>query len=124
MKHEEADAQQGRQAEEHDDVLALAVLGIVDGQHDHQAAQQQHQRVDAADHPVEPLAGLLELLGIEKAIDAHGEEQRAEEHDLGGQEHPHAQRGGLVLLVEVLVLLFEAMRARARCVRATGVPRR
>ena len=35
------------------------------------------------------------------AVDAQAEEQRAEEHHLGGQEHPHAQRGRLVLLFEV-----------------------
>src|SRR5262249_23110304 len=34
-------------------------------------------------------------------VDRVAGEQRAEDHQLGGQEHPHAERGGLVLLAEV-----------------------
>jgi hypothetical protein len=86
----------------------------VDGQRHEQTADQQHQGVDAADHPVELFAALLDGHGVLVVIDSHAQEQGAEEHHLGGQEDPHPQRGALVLLVEVLEVLLEPVAHQGR----------
>ena len=38
---------------------------------------------------------------VERAVHQVGAEQAAEEHDFGQQEHPHAEGGGLPLLLHV-----------------------
>ena len=55
-------------------------------------------------------------VGVEVAVDGVGQEQPAEEHDLLGQEHPHPERRGLLLLLEVREVMRErrVVRARAR----------
>ena len=75
-----------------------------------QAAANQHRGVDGADGDVQHVASRLETGQVEVAIDGVAGEEPAEEHDLGGQENPHAEAGGLVLLLQVL----ELVRQRAR----------
>ena len=52
--------------------------------------------------------------GYQHAINHVGHEQAAEEHDLGDEEYPHAERGRLVLLLHRLevMLLRRVMRVR------------
>ena len=66
--------------------------------------------------------------GIPAAVDRVGHEQAAEEQHLGDQEHPHAERRRLLLLLEVVEVMRERrmMRGmRAACQAtwpSTGVP--
>src|SRR5205823_14421230 len=72
-----------------------------------QRADDKHDRVDAA----EPLVLLRRAdrprLGIENPVDPVRQEHAAEEEDLRRQEEPHPERGGLVLLPEVLEVMLE-----------------
>ena len=45
--------------------------------------------------------------GYQRAVDGVGREQAAEEQHFGDQEHPHAERRRLVLLLEVVELVRE-----------------
>ena len=75
------------------------------GERHGQAAGQQDHGVEAADPEVKMPAGLLRnrLVGDAEDEDAH--EDAAEQHDLGGEEHPHAEQGRLVLLGGLLIRL-------------------
>ena len=63
----------------------------------------------------------LERLGVGGPVDGVAGEQAAEDHQFGGQEHPHPQRGGLVLLAHVLEVVRQ-FRRRVSCQHAP--PRR
>ena len=45
--------------------------------------------------------------GESRPVDHVGRDQAAEEHDLGGQEDPHAQVRRVVLLLQVVELVHE-----------------
>ena len=115
--------------QERDRLLAPATLRMMHGQNNPKAAHQQHDRVDAADHPVELCAGRSQTpRGYRYRYPAEaGGNKGAEEHHFGRQEHPHSQRRGLSLLLEVGVLLLEAIwRTRIESARALplGVKKR
>ena len=70
------------------------------------------------------MAGRGKCRLVLRAIERVGQEQAAEEHDLGRQEQPHSQFIGFVLLFKV-VELVGSRRARMRNVFRHGfVPRR
>ena len=46
-----------------------------------------------------------EGFGVHVPVDHVGGEQAAEEHDLGDQEQPHPERGGLLLLLHRVELM-------------------
>ena len=72
------------------------------------AAKADQQRlVDAAEQDEGIVAREPELLRVGGPGDHVREDQRAEEHDLGRDEHPHAELCGLRLLRDVGVLLLQ-----------------
>ena len=73
---------------------------------------------------VEVRAGVLERRRVGPAVDQVGHEQAAEEHDLGDQEHPHAERRRLGLLLHVveMVLQLRVVRDAARDPSAPAPP--
>src|SRR5207253_7290143 len=72
-----------------------------------QTAADQNSRVRAAQRHIEMAAGLGEACRMHGASYRVHHEQTTEKHDFGHQEHPHAQRGGFPLLLEVSELLGE-----------------
>src|SRR5205085_9471325 len=52
-----------------------------------------------------------------------GREQPAEEHDLGDEEDPHAERARLALLLHVIEVMLERRRCVLLCVRQMNVCR-
>ena len=52
--------------------------------------------------------------GYQRAVDRVGREQAAEEQHLGDEEHPHAERRRLALLLEVVELVRERRVVMAR----------
>ena len=57
------------------------------------------------------------------AVDQVGHEQAAEEHDFGDQEHPHAERGRLELLLHVVEMVLQVRMMRRVAVRRPDGPR-
>ena len=53
------------------------------------------------------MAGILEGGGVRHPVDEVRGEQPAEEQDLRHQEQPHAERGRLELLVEVVEMVLQ-----------------
>ena len=100
---------------------AQAGLRAADRQRHRQAAADQHDGVDRAQREVQLVAALGPRLRVPDAIQHVGQEEAAEEHDLGDQEQPHAERGSLVLLPQrVEVMLERRMVVRVRPVIAVG----
>ena len=89
---------------------APADLRGVHRQRHGQAAGEQDGGVDGAEADVELVAGVGERRRVQRAVDDVGGEQAAEEHDLGDQEHPHAERRRLVLLLGVVELMGDVRR--------------
>ena len=108
---EKPDPEQSRDKEPQQQGTALPFGGGLDRQHDRQAAGQQQRDIEAA----APQFGVIcrggEIGGIGAAVDKIGEDQRAEEHHLGGDEHPHAELRHLGLLGEGGELRFRTQRA-------------
>ena len=67
----------------------------------------------APQRDVQVVAGVLEPLRRRRRGREVGHEQPAEEHDLGDQEHPHAERGRLGLLLHVVEVVLQPDGARA-----------
>ena len=93
--------------QEHADQLAvLAVFGEVNAHGDGEAAAQQNCGIERPERDAQVLAaGLGEGVGVEAAIHHERRERAAEEHELGGEEGPHAERGGFFLLRQVFKLV-------------------
>ncbi len=106
----------GQDQERHEGI-PFSHLGGAHRQRHGQAAANQHGGVDGADGDVQHVASRLETGQVEVAIDGVAREEPAEEHHLGGEENPHAEAGGLVLLLQVLELVRQ--RARGVTVRPT-----
>src|SRR5271165_6294786 len=70
-----------------------------DGEHDGQAAADEDGGVGAAESSVNGRAGGGEVSEVPSAVDQVGAEQAAEKHDLGREEDPHAEVGGVALLL-------------------------
>ena len=82
-----------------DRIPATALTRRRDRQRHRQAAGQQHGGVDPAEALVEMRAGFTHRLRIEHPVDGDGEEQAAEQHQLGGEKRPHAEERGFPLLL-------------------------
>src|ERR1019366_7170515 len=70
-----------------------------DGEHDGHAAADEDGGVGAAESSVDGRAGGGEISEVPTAINQVGAEQAAEEHNFGGEEDPHAEAGGVALLL-------------------------
>ena len=53
------------------------------------------------------IAGVSECRRVGGAVDGVAAEHAAEEQDLSGQEQPHAESGGVLLLLDVVELVAE-----------------
>ena len=78
--------------------------------------------LNAAEADVELEAAFRPRLRVPDAVQQVGHEQAAEEHDLGDEEDPHAQRGRFLLLLQRLevVLQRRMMACRAEAVAEAG----
>ena len=82
-------------------------------QHHGQAAAQQHDRIGRADDTRSGcVLASAKTLGYDDAVDGVRQEHAAEEHDLGDEEDPHPQRGGVLLLRGGIELLAQRERFR------------
>ncbi|MBK6901090.1 MAG: hypothetical protein IPH09_18110 [bacterium] len=103
---EDAGAKQGRR--EH--LLQPPLLAQLRAAHGHghgEAADDQHQRVEAAEGLVQELVRVGEDLGVVGPVDGVGAEEPAEQQDLGDQEQPHAELAGIVLLRHRLEMVLQ-----------------
>src|SRR3974390_477899 len=69
------------------------------GENDSQAAADQNGRVGSAESSVDRLAGGGKIAEVPSAINQIGAEEAAEEHDFGSEKDPHAEVGGILLLL-------------------------
>jgi hypothetical protein len=69
-----------------------------DGENHGQAAADEDGGVGGAESALME-AGGGEISEVPAAVDQVGAEQAAEEHDFGGEEDPHAEAGGIALLL-------------------------
>ena len=88
----------------------MSDAGAVHAERHREAAGDQHDGVDAAEPEVELAAPLGEPPRVEVAVDGVERQHPTEEHDLGGEEDPHAEGRGLALLVDVVELMGECLR--------------
>ena len=92
-----------------------------DGQGHRQAAAEQDDGVDAPQPEVEVPAGQRERVRRECPVDRVGRDQAAEEHHLGGQEHPHPEGRRVLLLLQVVELGREDRLASRRQSRRSSM---
>ena len=85
----------------------VAQLRGADGQGHRQAAAQQDTVLMKPSQTFMCSLARANSRGRGRPVDGIGRDQAAEEHDLGRQEQPHAERGRLVLLLEVVELDFQ-----------------
>src|ERR1700756_4235066 len=90
--------------------LALAGLSRIDCQSHRQAAADQHSRIGSSESHVQEMTALNERFQMQRAIDDVRHENAAEEHDFGGQEHPHTEASSIVLLLLGLELMHQGRR--------------
>jgi hypothetical protein len=113
LDDQERKAEGHRQEQPHDGLFAEAGLRGTHGKRHRETAADQDDRVGAAQDDVQLQAGFRPGSRIPDAIEHVGEEEPAEEHDLGDEEQPHAERGRLVLLaqrIEVMLQIGMVMR--------------
>ena len=123
---EEHAAEDHRQRDENHDPLARVQLRRVHRERHRQAAADEHGGVDGSERDVEVMARGRERCGIPHPVDRVDDEQRAEEQNFGQQKHPHPERRGLLLLVEVVEVVRERRmmrRVRRRVVMQRASPR-
>src|SRR5262245_15031246 len=74
----------------------------MDRERHRQTAGDEDRGIGSTQRDVELVAGDGESVWIPGTVDRISSEQTAEEQYLGDQKHPHAQRGGLALLPQIL----------------------
>lgn len=87
------------------DHAALVEFDQVDREGDGGAGQQQDRGLDRAEQDLGVLAAQQEGLRVAHAAHRVAREQHAEEQHFGGEEHPHPQLCGRVLLIRIVELL-------------------
>src|SRR5207248_2258683 len=84
LDNQERGSQKGGGHQQPDQRLPAAGGRGVNRQRHRQAAGEQHYRVDRREGELEFLAGRLKLQRVQRAIYRVAEEQRSEDHQLGG----------------------------------------
>ena len=107
LDSQERGAQNHRQDQTHDRRPALANLRAVDSHGHRETAHDQDSRIDGAELDVQVVAGANECRRILAAIERVSQEHAAEEHDLGNEKYPHAQRARLSLLLHILEVMAQ-----------------
>ncbi|MDZ7772024.1 MAG: hypothetical protein U5K31_04690 [Balneolaceae bacterium] len=112
LDHHEHAGQGNGDAQVDGDVAYLVELGRLDGHGHRQGAPDQHEGVDASPERVKFGGGHRKELGVPDPVDDVGGEESPEHEDLGGQEHPHPELGGVELLLRIhkVVLQESGMR--------------
>ena len=80
-------------------VFVATQLGRANCQRHRQTAEQQHNRIQAAQDFVQIDVGLFEDFGMVIAVQRVGHEQAAEKQDFGDQKYPNSQLAGVKLLL-------------------------
>jgi len=101
---EEDAAQKQSEDKEEGNKLFLSHLSGPHGHRHGQAAADEHDGIESAEFQIQSAAGFGEHRRVRVAVDGVGKEEAAEEQDFGGQKDPHAERGGILLLLERLKL--------------------
>jgi hypothetical protein len=70
-----------------------------------QAAAEQHEGVDRAKQLDQVRASFGERFGVLESVEQIRKEQPAEEQDFLGEERPHPQLDGVVLLLDVVEMM-------------------
>src|SRR5262249_30301628 len=110
---EENKAKDHRRAQKDNQPFPIALLGVVDGGSHREAAANQNQRIDEAELDVELVACNRKDVLICQPVNRICRKQPAEKQDFGRQEHPHAERTGLTLLLRIIELMYEGGRVIA-----------
>ena len=101
--HEDRPERRGAQQEPQERPTSAFARGV-DRQCHRPGARQQDGRVDGAQRQVRPVRGPRELRAVGVGGRSVADEGAAEEDQLGRQEDPHPERGGLPLLERVVEL--------------------
>src|SRR5450759_1850862 len=101
LDHQEGHAEQYGNDEVADKNFAAACLCCFHRQHNRNRTHDQHRGDKGSHLDAELLASGGEGVEVVEAVNEVGAEHAAEEHDFRHQEQPHAQRGGVLLLLSV-----------------------
>ena len=107
LEHEKQGAERrgGVHAPHHD--LLPAEARRHDGARHGQRGDDQHRRVGSADPELEMMGRELHGGRVQQSQHQRDEEQRREEQQLRQQPRPHAERGGVALLANLVELLVK-----------------
>ena len=83
-----------------------------------QRAADQHAGVERAERDVQVVAAEDPRLRVQHPVEDVDHEHATEEHDLGDEEHPHAERGRLELLLHAVEVVLQIRVVRVLAVRA------
>src|SRR5271155_1099155 len=72
-----------------------------DGEDHGQTTADEYGGIGGAERSVDGFAGGGEVSEVPPAVNQVGAEQAAKKHDFGGEEDPHAQAGGVALLLRL-----------------------
>ena len=122
LDHQKGQPERDRQQQPSHGRLLLTGLRGPHPERHRQAAADQDDRVETAEHDVELETAFRPGLRVPHAIQQIRHQQAAEEHHLGDKEDPHAERGRLVLLIQRLKVMLErrVMRVRVACRAEAG----
>ena len=101
LDDQEGEAEQNGNDEVSGEQLAFAGFGGFYCQDYRYRTNNQDGRIDGTHRDAELLAAGGEGVKVLQAIDEIGAEHAAEEHDFRHQKQPHAERGGIFLLLRV-----------------------
>ena len=75
-----------------------------------QGTGDEQQRVQPGHRDIQPTGDVGEVLRVHQPVDRVRQERPAEEQDLGGKEHPHAEPFGPALLFDILEMVLAPLR--------------
>ena len=113
LHHHEGRAEREGDEQIADQLATLPQLCRANRQRHREAASHQEHGVDRGERQVQPRTGVLELGRVPQPVGRVRAEQAREEKHFRGQEHPHAQPLGGVLLVQILEVVLQHRRMSA-----------
>src|SRR5579872_1215776 len=115
---EENETEQHGGDEAEDEQRTAGGLCGPDRENDRETAADEDSGVGGTESHIDSFAGGGEVRKIPVAIDQVSAKESAEEHDFGGEEDPHAEAGGIALLLgigemmeELGMMLFFVMKS-------------
>jgi hypothetical protein len=103
--------------------LLLPGLRRANRQRHRQTAADEHDGVGGAELHFEQVASDDEGRQVQGPVDRVGSEHAAEKQNFGGEEDPHSEPSGFVLLLEILELMGEPGGVRMMQCGVTHWPR-